>query len=225
MRRASFSRVFSIFALAFFYFISLEDIQAQSRGRASGGEAGGGGSNVVAEFVREADRILEIIDFSEQHRAILTRALREARIEAVAVLKDRSGKALSDQESLVAYSLQNYIQLRSVRSHSGGQTWVANNRAGPLGTWHFIIHELFLASGRRGPGGQALDQNFDISIREYGLDNYSSARRIPAPPPVYPPANPLRSGEIDVSPCVMVSGTYYYNGRCVGRGERRIFLR
>jgi len=136
-----------------------------------GNGSGGGGNELVAEFISSAKVILNLESLAQSpDLPALQNALTHAKIVSVRILNDlATGKPVPNQKSLVAWGSKDSIQLKEDSGVPGESSWehLLKSRQ-PVA--HFVLHELYRATGLVGTDGKSVDENFQISIGRFHLD-------------------------------------------------------
>jgi hypothetical protein len=134
-----------------------------------GSEGGGGGNELIVEFVATANRLLEDVSFRPEHRELLRGALDRVRITTGPVLLNlTTGEPVPEQSKLIAWGSPGRIQLKEKGILFDASFENALLSGEPIA--HIVIHELFRASGALDAAGKSVDENFQLSIGLYGLD-------------------------------------------------------
>lgn len=134
-----------------------------------GSEGGGGGNDLIAEFVATANALFDQIDFIPEHRKLLKKALANSQIETGQRLLDPiTGKTIPNQDRLIAWGAPGEIQLKERYFLHEASFEDAMKSQDPIA--HIVIHELFRASGVVDAKGRSIDENFQLSIGLYKLD-------------------------------------------------------
>lgn len=138
-----------------------------------GSEGGGGANKLIAEYVSTANTLIGRTGFTPEHKALLQKALDHSRIVTVKkILDPQTKQPLANQEKLIAWGSPGLVQLKEkgVLFEDSFEDAVATAR--PIA--HIVIHELFRASGALDETGKSIDENFQLSIGKYHLEQDST---------------------------------------------------
>jgi hypothetical protein len=140
-----------------------------ARAGVGGSEGGGGGNDLIAEFVATANVLLDQVNFTKEDRVLLKKALANVQITSgPRLLNPLTGEPVPGQERLIAWGSPGHVQLKE-RLYINEASF-EDSVAGPHPIAHIIIHELFRASGALDENGKSIDENFQLSIGRYKLD-------------------------------------------------------
>lgn len=145
-----------------------------SLARDGGSEGGGGGNRLIAEYVAVANSLLGTVAFTPEHKRLLKQALERAEFKTTKQLMDPvTRQPLAEQDKLIAWGSPGLVQLKEkgVLFQDSFEDALATAR--PIA--HIVIHELFRASGALGSDGKSIDENFQLSIGKYHLEQSSRA--------------------------------------------------
>lgn len=134
------------------------------------GNEGGGGDQLIIQFVSVANSILKDSEIEEHDKEILKKALLETKIVTTKVLKNPvTGEEILNQSKILAWGSKNLIQLKLSSEGVGNISWedIANSGQ-PLA--HLVFHELYRASGIYNEKNECPDETFQLSIGKYRLN-------------------------------------------------------
>jgi hypothetical protein len=163
---------------------------ATEQGAFAGGQGSGGGNDIVARFTSLSNQLLDDGPFSEDDKNLLRKALSDSHITSVPVLIDeRTHKAVPNQSQLLAWASRGSIQLKesSPDPKDASFTDLIFKRK-PLA--HELAHELFRATGLVNTDQKSIDENYQLSIGKYHLDQW----------PLYLPDQP-NNGRLEPRGC------------------------
>ena len=134
--------------------------------RDQGTNSSGGTNMVVAQFVKTANLILDHVQFSPEHRKLLTDALSTVQIDPVDILVDPFDQPIPDQDDTPAYATVGYIQLKNDQFAPGIMSMGLFNVS--------VIHELFRASGATTKNAKgetvSIDEGFRLTVTKYKIN-------------------------------------------------------
>lgn len=132
---------------------------------------GGGGDEIVAEFVSIAHALSRDEGFDPQDREVLKTALESSKIVMRKTLINPVTKQpIPKQDSLVAWGSPGLIQIKLASEDRTEISWTSLRDEG-LPVRHYVFHELYRASGIIGPNGRSPDDSFELSIGKYRLNS------------------------------------------------------
>jgi|GEM_PF-6790773 len=149
-----------------------------SQGAQSGPGITGGGSEIVVDFLTRADCLLQNskINWTDEDKHLLSETLKVVKITTNHPLIDfDTGKILKNQRKLIAWATIGRIQLKMNPDwgHKFDDSWENTYRSNKIFS-HHIIHELFRASGAMNAQGISIDDAYQRSVLQYGLDKIDS---------------------------------------------------
>jgi hypothetical protein len=148
--------------------------------RFDGSEGGGGGDQMIVEFVSLATSLIRNGGLDYEDANVIEKALSGAKIVSVDTLMDPlSKRPVPNQKTLIAWGSPGLIQLKLSSGGSDDISWQSLRQQGkPVS--HYIFHELYRASGIVGRNGRSPDDIFQLSIGKYHLDAYPLSSRYQA---------------------------------------------
>jgi|GEM_PF-6817009 len=150
---------------------SLNTALGQVPSTAIEGNEGGGGDQLIVEFVSMANRLIEEDLIDGPDKLILEKSLDSTRIVIVQVLKNPvTGAEIPNQSTLVAWGSPNLVQLKVTadRSHASWDRLSEDEQS----LAQYVFHELYRASGVVDTNGNCPDETFQLSIGKYRLNEY-----------------------------------------------------
>lgn len=136
------------------------------------GNEGGGGDQLIIDFIQTANNLLLENSIEDQHKDVLRSALGSTKIVTVLELKNPvTGKPIPNQKTIIAWGSPNFIQLKLSSGVKGEAAWdLIKKKGGPIA--HLVFHELYRASGIMNERNESPDDAFQLSIGKYKLDTY-----------------------------------------------------
>ena len=144
------------------------------------GEVGGGGNDLVANFVAYASNLFaRYQNWEPGEKALLQRTLRESKIITVKTLRYPTTQEVIPEEvqsKLIAWGSPGLIQLK-LKQANGDASWEeAVHNSNLFG--HQIVHELYRASGLKEADGKTMDDAYQISVTKLHLNEFPLSMKV-----------------------------------------------